>query len=224
MKKQLLAIIFLICWSNSFSQTDFNLTEKEKDTAWEFIAQRFFPRGFDEFYHPAKFYSAVNYHIIDGTPEDILFLTNIIKKIDPLIPCKVSYVPKAEDANFIIEFIKSKSIILNFHQTKANNKDGYYNNAIKKQNYRLAIPKETTELKRQQILQYVAVTGLTDVSNRNVPYVHSNFLQQQKSIFYPRKYKLNLKEDYPTFQPIDKFYLSKLYDSELDRANALNFH
>ncbi len=47
MKRLLFLILFVLSSLHSFSQTDLNLTEKQKDTAWEFIKQRFYPRGFD---------------------------------------------------------------------------------------------------------------------------------------------------------------------------------
>ena len=54
MKKLLLLILFVLSSLHSFSQTDLNLTEKEKDTAWEFIRQRFFNDGFETSNFPFK--------------------------------------------------------------------------------------------------------------------------------------------------------------------------
>ncbi|MBE7639554.1 hypothetical protein GUB10_04325 [Salegentibacter sp. BLCTC] len=218
MKKILFLIIFLSCWSNCFSQTHFNLTEKEKDTAWEFIRQRFFPQGFVDLYKPGKFYSDIKYHVKNGSRQDILFLKAIIKNIDSLIPNNVSYTIQSENANFIIEIVNpADQEYWPFQNTNSEFRNTNPN-SITKQKYWLPLPDNTPVRKREEILRYVSITGLTDISDRlDHIYIHSNFLQQQKSIFYPRKYKVELSENYPEFESIDKFYLSKLYDADLNK-------
>ena len=218
MKTLLLFILCISCWTQSFSQSEINLTPEQEEEAWEFIRQRFFPQGFNEFYYPGKFYENINYHLTNGTEKEIAFLKNLIEEINPSIPYKAQYVNHIEDANFIIQIIDpEKWTEWKFQNTETGNKNGYYNNEILKQHYLIAFPNETSTSKRLEVIQYAAVTGLTDAGQRFVPYIHSSFLQAQESIFFPRKYNLDINKEYPEFKPIDKFYLSKIYNPNLDQ-------
>ena len=152
--------------------------------------------------------------LINGTKADSLDLKEVIDQIKPLISNHVSFIDDKREANFIIEFPKS-SKGWEFQNTEGEFIDRYLGDNILKQHFQLGLIDNLNAEKRSNILKYVAYIGLTSVNGKPETYYLTHFLDNHPSVFYPRIYGIVKNEAYPTFQTIDKFVITKLYDPNL---------
>ena len=161
MKKLLLLIICLSCWIPSFSQTEINLTEEEKEEVWDFMLKTYYPIRIqmDDLYHnPEHFYEDVKIYLKNGSDTDIKTLTELSKEIGPLIPVKIYAVKDSLLANFKIDLVNAVDTTNFYRNNKPfiKNRGGFYNNEIYEQKFDLNSQKKY----RQNALRNTVIIGL----------------------------------------------------------------
>lgn len=218
MNKFFLLILCLGCWTQSFSQTELNLTPEEEEQAWDFLIKTFFPKGMSESSHRGMFYSDISYYLINPTKIDSIGLQNFIDQINPLVPQEVFFSKTKEEANFILEINTLKdasNFRIDYKNTETKNRNGYLNKELTAHHFSLAAPSDY----RLAMIRNWALIGLVSseidlLVKTEIPQDH--FISE--SIIYNLYSKhYNLYDPYYKIKDVDKFVLSKLYAKDLDK-------
>lgn len=194
MKKLVLILIFLGSVIPSFSQ-EIQLTEKEKEEAWEFILMSYYARNYNtsnhEFSSPERFYEDIKVYLKNANDKDYEVFDKMKKELEPLIPLKINLVQDSLNANFKIDLVNATELQWN-HKPGIANRDGLYNNELYRQDFELICPEEY----RENALKNTLILGLV----AGYKYRHSDFTQSDF-----------LKTSNKSVGVIDEFYILKIF-------------
>lgn len=225
MKKLVLILIFLGSVIPSFSQ-EIQLTEKEKEEAWEFIIKSFYlNKNFLKY--PKIFASDINFHIENSQDNDKRVLQELLDDLSPVLKNKLAYVNDKKDANFTIKIGEGVYTLKYLPDTKLKSfsrSDDLYTYEVNNVRYEFYTNENfESEFLREKLIKKAVLQGLIGLQENRSSFdaIIENMRNygELRSNSYLQEYASGgvNTERFENITPLDKYIIQIIYAPDFEQ-------